>query len=292
MQNQPKYQTLAQPYHLDHEHPMRILRNELNTGEDFTFVHWHDCFEIALCLRGNSVTMIGDGGTELTGPGDVCIFAPGVPHFSHNTGGEENSFWIWGFFNFYQLLAAKFPDFDLKNFNEMADSGYAAILHSREDIGGLLRQLYENREDSDEAAAWSLILAKRVVALRRETTPETVEKNISGHRNRGNMQRLEKAIKLISREYKRKITVREMASVCGMSENNFRRIFDQCLGVLPQEYLHSYRCVIAKSHLQENRISISEISYLCGYQSISSFNRQFLKNTGMSPREYQKANGK
>lgn len=46
--------------------------------------------------------------------------------------------------------------------------------------------------------------------------------------------------------------------------------------------------VLAKVLLAENKLSITEIAFACGFHSTAAFNRQFLKMTGMTPTEMQK----
>ena len=54
--------------------------------------------------------------------------------------------------------------------------------------------------------------------------------------------------------------------------------------------LNRVRRELAQRHLQSNRLSISEISYLLGFAEPSIFHRSFKKWTGMTPTNYRKEN--
>jgi AraC-like DNA-binding protein len=60
------------------------------------------------------------------------------------------------------------------------------------------------------------------------------------------------------------------------------------------DFINSYRIDLAKSKLGSssyNHIKISEIAYECGFNSLSSFNTSFKKQTGMTPSQFR-TNGK
>lgn len=56
----------------------------------------------------------------------------------------------------------------------------------------------------------------------------------------------------------------------------------------PFEYLYHVRIKAAINLLQSTRLPVSEIAERVGYQSLSSFNRHFLRIVGTSPLAYRK----
>ncbi len=57
------------------------------------------------------------------------------------------------------------------------------------------------------------------------------------------------------------------------------------------EYLHSIRISAALPLLLKGELTITEISHQVGYNSTRTFNRAFLQQTGMTPRDYRNAGG-
>ena len=54
------------------------------------------------------------------------------------------------------------------------------------------------------------------------------------------------------------------------------------------EYLSEVRISNACRYLMESDRSISEVAYVCGYKTVSNFNKLFKKITGLTPQAYKK----
>ena len=80
-------------------------------------------------------------------------------------------------------------------------------------------------------------------------------------------------------------TISEEAS---FSKYHFIRLFKQTYGMSPHQYLISVRIDRAKLFLQSNK-AISEVCFLVGFESFSSFTGLFKKVVGQTPSDYQKA---
>ena len=70
------------------------------------------------------------------------------------------------------------------------------------------------------------------------------------------------------------------------------RVFSKNEGISIEKYLISQKIEKAKELISYNELSISEISILLGYNSISHFSRIFKKNTGFNARDYSKLTNK
>lgn len=81
------------------------------------------------------------------------------------------------------------------------------------------------------------------------------------------------------------------------SEMNFNRCYlsdfiNENFGMNFRTLLNGYRIDYARQLIEEyDDVTVTEISKLSGFATIRSFNRAFLKATGVSPREYKKHNG-
>jgi YesN/AraC family two-component response regulator len=54
------------------------------------------------------------------------------------------------------------------------------------------------------------------------------------------------------------------------------------------EYLNRIKTDFARKLLMDNDLSVLEVCLDSGYNNLSHFNKQFKKNTGLSPSEYRK----
>jgi len=81
-----------------------------------------------------------------------------------------------------------------------------------------------------------------------------------------------------------KARTREIAHRLGLSQRTFaRRLSSEGLTFL--EVLEGLRTDLAKRHLADKNLSISEIAWLLGYQEVSAFTHACKRWTGKSPRE-------
>ena len=78
-----------------------------------------------------------------------------------------------------------------------------------------------------------------------------------------------------------------MARLAGVNKDYFSRIFHSITGMNYNKWLNTVRLEKATELLAEPDISLTEVAMHSGFQSISSFNRVFREDKGMSPREYR-----
>ena len=68
------------------------------------------------------------------------------------------------------------------------------------------------------------------------------------------------------------------------------QIFKKETGETFLKYLTNYRIQEAKRLLEDNKLSITEISELVGYRTSQYFSQIFIKSVGMRPQEYRRWN--
>ncbi len=78
-----------------------------------------------------------------------------------------------------------------------------------------------------------------------------------------------------------------MARLAGVNKDYFSRIFHTITGMNYSRWLNTIRLEKATELLTDPSLSLTEVAMLSGFQSISSFNRVFREDKGMSPREYR-----
>lgn len=79
--------------------------------------------------------------------------------------------------------------------------------------------------------------------------------------------------------------IRRLARVSGVSEAHFARSFRQAFGLPPHRYLLTRRIERAKTLLRDTDLSITEIAFQTGWESLGTFGRIFRDITGQSPGE-------
>lgn len=92
----------------------------------------------------------------------------------------------------------------------------------------------------------------------------------------------------IEKNYKRDISLGELAESMGYEYCYFSRIFNGIFSMSFKEYINTYRFNEACIMLFESGMSITRIAEESGFQSLRSFNEIFRRLAGMSPSEYRK----
>lgn len=100
----------------------------------------------------------------------------------------------------------------------------------------------------------------------------------------GEYSRLHTAIRHIERNYaSKKLSIRELADICHISESCFRRLFMKYSGVTPARYIAELRIARANTLLRNTGFNVREIASLVGFDDPFYFSRFYKKNTGNPP---------
>lgn len=85
-----------------------------------------------------------------------------------------------------------------------------------------------------------------------------------------------------------RITLEEVSRHAGLSPHHFSRIFHEASGLTLTDYINRSRIGAARQLLLKDGARVSEVAFEVGYQSLSQFNRSFLRITGRSPLNYRR----
>lgn len=101
---------------------------------------------------------------------------------------------------------------------------------------------------------------------------------------------IQEAVNFMEQNYRRELTVEEIADVCKLNRSYFSKLFRESMGCPPQEFLIRLRLSKAAEQMQATKASIGDISAACGYPNQLHFSRAFKKRYGVSPREWRAQN--
>lgn len=96
-----------------------------------------------------------------------------------------------------------------------------------------------------------------------------------------------KAKQYINAHLEDKITLDAVADYCSVSPYYFCKLFKTATGMTLTEYVNRRRIEWAKRKLLNPQLRITEVAYDVGYQSLSQFNRSFLRYAGESPTHFR-----
>jgi len=100
-------------------------------------------------------------------------------------------------------------------------------------------------------------------------------------------RRIVEAKLFIDKNFSEKIDLDNIAEESCFSKFHFIRLFKKAYGKTPHKYLTDVRIEQARKLLSEN-ISVSDVCFSVGFDSITSFTGLFKKVNGISPSSFQK----
>jgi AraC-like DNA-binding protein len=131
----------------------------------------------------------------------------------------------------------------------------------------------------------------RVEALRNETFGEAFndganlpcrEDTVAAHR-----RAVERVIADARERLCEPISLHDMSRVAYLSAFHFNRVFHQITGLPPNKFISAMRLNEAKRLLLNTEMSITDICFEVGYNSLSTFTRRFTQRVGLGPREFR-----
>ena len=100
-------------------------------------------------------------------------------------------------------------------------------------------------------------------------------------------RRVQKVQEYINAHYSEEIRLDDCAALVGMAPSAFSRFFKQHAGRTLLDYIIDIRLGHAARLLVDTTLGISEISYSCGFNNLSNFNRTFKARRGYTPRDFR-----
>jgi AraC-like DNA-binding protein len=106
-------------------------------------------------------------------------------------------------------------------------------------------------------------------------------------RNRAEPVAIWKARKYIEEHSREELSLTKVAKAVNMNANHLSENFKQVTGINFVDYVARTRFKTACDLLPNSKLSISEIAFAAGFQSLSQFNRVFKRFSGKSPTDFR-----
>jgi transcriptional regulator GlxA family with amidase domain len=84
-------------------------------------------------------------------------------------------------------------------------------------------------------------------------------------------------------------SVASLAGRMGVSPRHFARLFRHEVGMTPAAWVEESRVSAARRLLETGRTAPKQVAYQCGFASVDTLRRAFVRLTGITPAEYRKS---
>lgn len=287
MQKRPEY--LQAHYQNDVPSDDTIYFSPHEPYTDFNGLHYHDELEFGYCLCGSGIFYIGDD-IYPYGEGDISIIYPGERHIAQRTPGDGGMWWFISI-NIEKALDAQPDKEKLRRAAygiEIGQHGHILTETENANILPYMKKWIEYKDLPEEKSYLTSILTCILY--------ETLHWNRSiprsdvlaiPVRNDRQFAAILPAIDYMLAHYTEEIQTDDLCECCHISPVHLRRCFSTVYGMSPLAFLHKLRIRHACAILLHTNEPVSAIAYSVGYNTLSSFNRQFQSAMHVSPSVYR-----
>ncbi|WP_315874641.1 AraC family transcriptional regulator [Thermocoleostomius sinensis] len=252
-------------------------------GEGSTY--YHDDHSICLSLASRPVQLLQiQGDRTQTGAyiqGDICLTPAQMPFFAR-WDSDDRFLQIRITASFVQAIASEVLNINL---NQLEIVPECQIRDPQiEAIGLLLLTELQHEHSGEHLYVDSLTNVLAVHLLRHYTFTKPQFSDYTGGLP---SRQLRHVLDYIHDHLHQEIKLADLASLLGISQYHFSHLFKQSIGIAPYQYLLRQRIERAKQLLHRSDRSITEIAFLCGFNSHSHLSQQFRQQTGMTPKAYR-----
>lgn len=103
-----------------------------------------------------------------------------------------------------------------------------------------------------------------------------------------NMDLVRRFEDLVEKNVKKEKRVMYYAGVLNIGSKKLTSLTNEVLGVTPKDVITGELLRVSKKSLVESSLSIKQIAWELGYTNVNNFSTFFLKETGVTPKEYRK----
>ena len=238
--------------------------------------HYHNDIEIFCVIKGKTNIGINAEIIELS-VGDTAFISGGDIHYYQKPLENYESIML--------IISRELVDAEIRN--ELSSviidkSRSADIRHLMEAV---LKEKNEKKDRYD-------LICKNYIGLivlnilRGKDDFQNIGK-LAGHGS--TMKKFQDMLEFIDNNYENPLKLSDAAELMHYSTWYFSKFFKKLTGTSFIKYINQKKVTKAKQLIKENELNFTNISSLCGFENIRTFNREFKLVTGKTPKEYRQS---
>jgi AraC-like DNA-binding protein len=253
--------------------------------------HYHNNYEISFITEGTGKRIVADSIEEFQ-PGDLVFIGSNLPHvwiaekeqrlFSGRT--LEMVFLQFSAnILFPQLLSL--PEFRyVKKALELSERGIQIVGHTLNEVSEIMLQL-PYLKGFDRINHFYRLMD--IIGKSDSNIPLASEEYLRKRFTPAN-RRIAQLNEYLMNHYREEIDLKKLAELVSMAEGSLCRFFKMHVGTSIFDYLNQIKVEFACKLLMDPELTIVDACLDSGFNNLSHFNKQFRKNTGVTPTEYRK----
>ncbi len=254
--------------------------------------HYHQEFELSFITEGSGKRIVGDS-IESFHPGDLIFIGPRLPHvwFPEDSNRRQHSGRtlesVYMLFNHDVLPEGlmNLPEFyNVRKAVGLSERGIRITGETLNDVSSIMLQLpymdrmkrlmflYEIMDLIGRSSSFSYLASSDYVKTKFDSTHN----------------RIHRIHEYLMKNYMQKIDLDQVAEIVHMAPASLCRFFKSSTGLTVFEYLNKIKISYACQLLLNTELNIMDVSFDCGFNNLSHFNKQFIKFMGKTPSQFRK----
>lgn len=273
------------PFHITKQPEQNLLLQHDKGVAFYDKLHQHEEIQLSFVVKGNGTLIVGNS-VHTYQAEDIIGIGGQLPHVFKSSVSAGESEMISMFFtrdafggSFFEQREMKliYPLFSLLSYGFKLPTGQTP-----------LRAMFLKLNDTDTFSFFIQFLEiLRVISQEKKQQLNTLANNQQLTYKQGD--RLQLAIDFVLQHYHEDIELKKVANRMHMSVSAFCRFFKQRTNKTFFQFVNEVRVAQACQYLARHpELSVSEVAIKSGYQSISNFNKYFLKHKGIPPTGFKK----
>jgi AraC-like DNA-binding protein len=254
--------------------------------------HAHSEYQLFVVLEGTGTRFIGDSIKSFKS-GELIFTGPHLPHlwrsddqyFEKNSGYEAKGVVIYFNENFLgDHILDKEEMLSIKKLFSKSMRGLEFYGPKKIKVVELMAELTNMKGIS---SVIQLLQILEILASTKEyhyISSTHYEDSFNQHET----DRLNKVYEYVLKNFRRKVSLEEIAELLHMTPTSFSRYFTMKNNKPFSRFVAEIRIKHACEMLTESDASVAEVCYECGFNTLSNFNKQFKEITLKKPTEYKK----
>ena len=251
------------------------------------FWHFHPEYEIVYISNGRGKRHIGDH-ISYYEDGDLIFLGPDLPHFGFTEDLKDDhvevvvqmkeDFLGREFFQRPEMQA-------IQQLFERAKQGISFHGETKKRVGERLDQMINLNSFDRLLELLSILESLAHSSEYKLLNAEGLAFEVSAQDH----ERMQSIYAYVEDHFRQEIILDEAAKRVNMTSPAFCRYFKKLTNKTFIQFTNEYRIAHACRLLAKEDDNIAGVSYDCGFNNLSHFNKQFKKIVGQSPREYRKS---
>ncbi|MBS1496000.1 MAG: AraC family transcriptional regulator, partial [Bacteroidetes bacterium] len=248
------------------------------------FWHYHPEYELTYIVSGKGKRLVGNH-YESFSEGDLVLIGSNLPHtwISEKNKTQSCKAIVIQFSKEFIEPFVQYEELkDIKNLISKSYKGICFTLSKKNNTASLIKEMV--RQSGADRLLLLLQILKTLteekITLLNKTAFKSIKRNI-------NEQRINKVFQYVQNNFRHKIYLNKAAAIIHLSESAFCKYFKRISGITFSDHVNEIRIAHACQLLLESDIPISQIAYHSGYESLTYFNRIFLKKKKLSPKNFR-----